>query len=143
MRRMIVIKNIPMPPSVNKSYEPRYRGNKLFLVKSTELENYKRNFSLWWSIERYRYDLTGLKKTGPLSLDLYFEVPKSQLWTLKGTPKSWDTTNRRKALEDCISEAIGIDDKWFFGGYNEKFEGINYQAHAVLMSHSSQVHEIL
>lgn len=31
-----------------------------------------------------------------------------------GLPKKVDATNRIKALEDCLSEWLGVDDRWFF-----------------------------
>lgn len=136
-----------MPPSVNASYEPKYRktgsGTKMFLVKSLVLKNYKSQFAQWWSlVERRKHDLSWLNGK-QLRLHFTFELLKSQLWTLKGTPKSWDASNRVKSLEDCLAEAIGVDDKHFFAGSYEKIEGEKTRASVVISEYVRKTHENL
>ncbi len=61
------------------------------------------------------------------ALSFFFVFPAEELlaagW-LKGTTKSAykrvDVTNRRKLLEDGLSEAIGIDDSLFWEGHGAK-----------------------
>jgi hypothetical protein len=128
-----VLSQIPMPPSSNRQYwatafmiagKPTGR-----LAPSTELKQYVRDFAAW--AERNSVLLAKAKKfirdeillkDLMLQVDTYACFPGTSLWTQKGMPKKMDATNRLKALHDCLSEVLAVDDSWFWGGHVEKIE---------------------
>lgn len=58
-----------------------------------------------------------------LSFERKFMLPRNKVYTKDGRPKKFDITNRIKALDDCICDAIGIDDRHIFQSYSEKLVG--------------------
>lgn len=55
-----------------------------------------------------------------LRLDSFFVFENSRVWTKAGHPQQMDADNRRKPLQDAVTNLIGIDDKWVFSGNIEK-----------------------
>lgn len=55
-----------------------------------------------------------------LRFSRHFYFPYSRIFTKDHRVKKFDVTNRTKALDDCISTIIGIDDRYIFESYSEK-----------------------
>lgn len=55
-----------------------------------------------------------LSKGHTLEFHATFFFAHKRIWTLKNTPKKMDVSNRIKALHDCVSSLLGIDDSVFF-----------------------------
>lgn len=103
-----------LPPSVNRMYRSGAFGRQ---VPTKELSVFKAQTKMklakqWLTVEPPKQD-------APYGLTLIFFMPDMQN---KGWPKSAksrfkkrDASNLIKAVEDAISEAIGIDDKNFVG----------------------------
>jgi len=55
-----------------------------------------------------------------IEISCYLCVPNKTIWTLKGGVKTWDASNRIKAIHDAVSKLIDKDDKHFFLGITPK-----------------------
>lgn len=53
-------------------------------------------------------------------LDTWFVFERSRIWTKDHQAQTLDADNRRKPLQDGLSNILDIDDKWFFSGNVEK-----------------------
>ena len=128
-----VLTNIPMPPSSNAQYaamairggEGRWFGK----IRPTKaLENYHEEFNKWRMINNIAvgkarvFIRDNLLKDKMLSVDTYCCFPHSDMWTIKSTVKKMDASNRLKALHDCLSDVLQIDDSWFWKSSVEKLE---------------------
>ncbi len=125
----IHIRGIPIPPTSNKMYWARTFKTKTGKIaakfsSSNEKINYEKEF-LHWALKNKALLLTVKpelekwisKKNGMIYLDFYFALPREELLTLKNKPKKIDASNRLKVINDELSKAIGIDDKYFHGSY--------------------------
>lgn len=132
---MIIINNLPIPPSANTMYETnvhRYykpngnMGIKTSRRKSGELElfqlkcanfanlNHKKLEEIRSKVKKY------ISEGYVLSLDTWFVFEYSRIFSKDGKPKVLDADNRRKPLQDALSKILNIDDSWFFSGIIEK-----------------------
>lgn len=137
MSRRLEIEYPKLPPSDNhirevKTFTAKGRtwGGKRKLMNTigytTEAENYKKEFVSW--IDENHFDaiqdfVLGHKKSSAYDLEIRLYFPKWDLLTkgwlektkagkrkAKSPYKRVDTLNRRKLLEDGLSEALSIDD---------------------------------
>jgi Holliday junction resolvase RusA-like endonuclease len=104
------LRNAPIPPSVNKAYRNVPGQGR---VASRELCLYKRAFQSWAllnakALSRIKEEISETQ----LTLSLTFRLPFATIFTLSGTPKMWDVSNRIKVIEDCLCKVLGLDDKW-------------------------------
>lgn len=119
---MIVRATIPMPPSVNKAYTV-IRGRK---VLSTEGRRYKRQVRMAFIADipaRAIYNLHLL-----FYFEKVFNSPDAQ-----EPVREIDVSNRVKLAEDAISEALGVDDRYFFRLEIEKREGTPERVEVVIV----------
>lgn len=133
------IKNLPIPPSANKMYEPtahkqwkvgksgkRYLGVNVGRRASDELILFQKKCEQFKLINqnnlvRICTDLYGLMESGYVfRVDTWYSFEKSRIFTKDGRPKQIDSDNRRKPMQDGLALILGIDDKWFFSGNTEK-----------------------
>lgn len=112
-----------LPPSENKIRVIRVIGRRpAGMAYTKEASNYKKDFKSFL-LKNYASQIVQFAKehtmesTYEIRIDLFF--PVNQLLN-KGWPKTktyfkkMDVGNRRKLLEDCLSEALGIDDMYTF-----------------------------
>ncbi len=113
-----------LPPSSNRIY---FRGTSL----TAKARQYAERFAQFMAQKH----LPEIMKLDPLALyeitlDFYFEtVVNSTYKNPKVTPakqakdryKRFDLSNRIKLLEDCIRDALGIDDSYTFELHQRKF----------------------
>jgi hypothetical protein len=136
-----------LPPSDNHIRDIGYRhvGGKrrALIIYTKEAENYKKgvvrhiNDAHFFDVQTFVRDH---KPWSTYLLSFVFVFPRDELLTagwLKGQAKypykRVDTTNRRKLLEDALSEAIGIDDSLFWEGSGVKLVGGDSDPPAVHM----------
>ena len=93
---------LPVPPSTNHLYVTVHKRR----VLSAEGRKYKKYVGQ--RVPAYRQ---GLEDNQWLVLTLTFYVPLYNGKKAKHAKKQWDVTNRVKALEDAICEALGVDDR--------------------------------
>lgn len=109
---VIELREFPFPPSDNKLHRT---GRRSFIrYKSGEYLAYEHQMSVYRlanlkALEEIRGKLTSMHK---LTVLLYFEP--SRLFTKTGKPKRIDATNFLKALCDCLSKLLLIDDSEFW-----------------------------
>ena len=112
-----------MPPSENKIRIIRViRGRPAGMAYTKEASNYKKDFKKHM-LKEYSAQLVNFAKDHKhdslykVKVTLYFDKYKL---VNKGWPKTktyikkMDIGNRRKLLEDCIAETLGIDDMFTF-----------------------------
>jgi hypothetical protein len=119
--------HLPMPHSTNESLAS-VRGR---FIKSAVARSFESRVKLYFmanqgreAIDKFTKELTDKRpKDRKILFEAKFYFPESDLYRSTpdkskgieaGEPKRKDTSNRIKPLEDRISEAIGIDDKYFF-----------------------------
>jgi Holliday junction resolvase RusA-like endonuclease len=116
--RSICLPNIPLPPSSNNQYKLFRRGNKTYHVPSDEFKAFKDAMSQYRHLidlrlfQTYARDWKDTKT--PLEITCKFYVHRKRIYSLSGTIKKWDVSNRLKSLHDCISKMLDIDDSLFF-----------------------------
>ncbi|MFI5405196.1 MAG: RusA family crossover junction endodeoxyribonuclease [Nitrososphaerales archaeon] len=107
------LKNIPIPPSVNHMYRtlPNYRR-----CKTKYLLDFEKDFELWVLLNKEAINTARkeIKDSKYLKLDLRFYLKRPTLFCLNNTVKKMDISNRIKAVEDAVSNLLGIDDSLFF-----------------------------
>jgi len=117
----ITLVNIPMPPSSNGIYrEAKLPGGRRKRVKTTEMVAWEKIFDGWAlenrSILQYAHSLFQKNQEYTLTIDCNFYFLHSRILTQGGKPKRLDTSNFLKPLHDKISQAIGVDDCYFWHG---------------------------
>lgn len=132
---MILINNLPIPPSANTMYETNvhryYKHNgkigiKTSRRKSGELESFQLKCKQFENVNFEKLKPIKLKvkeyiaQGFVLQLDTWFILEYSRIFSKDGYPKTIDADNRRKPMQDAISNMLGIDDKWIFCGIIEK-----------------------
>jgi Holliday junction resolvase RusA-like endonuclease len=107
---IIILPNIPFPPSVNAAYAySRYKDR---LVRSKSHCSYEREFQVWRANHRQLLRDAGNALRGHrLRLDLAFYCATD---TKSGDVRKLDVSNRIKLVEDQLSRALGIDDSYIF-----------------------------
>lgn len=129
---------LPMPPSSNHQYAARsfpgkhgknYEGPRTAnfalakICPTRELEKFEKDIKERWKNEGsnlvavYKcraaireWMLKGLY----LKVETFAFFPYFDLFTKEGMPRKMDGTNRLKALHDCMSEILEVDDSWFW-----------------------------
>jgi len=146
---MIILFNLPVPPSVNKIYGNRVvpifkpGSEKKFAVtrkKEKCLLEFESKLNLWMIMNKESINSAkifmqnNIKLGNQLSVDCYINVPESQMMTKEKTkgrgefkivteksyPKGVDVNNYLKSALDGLTKMTGIDDKYFVQGHYEK-----------------------
>ena len=112
-----------LPPSENKIRIIRViRGRPGGMAYTKEATNYKKDFKSFL-LKNYAAEIVQfasehtMESTYEVRIDLFFSIDHL---LNKGWPKTktyfkkMDVGNRRKLLEDCLSESLGIDDMYTF-----------------------------
>jgi Holliday junction resolvase RusA-like endonuclease len=102
--------DLPMPPSVNHAYINLPRGGR---VPSAHLKAFYKEMDAWCLGYLREITHTRLKVASRyLRLEFVYFVPRKKLFSKIGVPKSWDVSNRIKAIEDALCRLLDVDDKW-------------------------------
>jgi hypothetical protein len=120
---------IPLPPSVNNMYvniSSRPGVKRRGRAKSIEYIHWLKLMQVWMAqnsteVVHARSELKSLSINSMLVFESVFNFRMDQIYTRDGLPKRNDHENRLKALHDAVCEMIGIDDKWIFKIYSEKY----------------------
>ncbi len=112
----IVLKHIPIGPSVNEIYKPirgRFVKGESGRIYDKKIQAYKlRNFR----ILQQAHDMF---KGHVLCVDKYFVFYNKRLFCKDGSIKKIDVENFLKSSIDGLSELLNIDDKMFKSGVTE------------------------
>lgn len=119
---IIVFDDLPVPPSTNQIYKQvGYRR-----VPSKKLKDFK-DACANWMLGHQQELRTAHKELIPyvrdnhwIQLNIFLCLQRRDIWTQQNTIKKLDASNRIKALEDAISDMMGIDDRFFSLGLAEK-----------------------
>lgn len=109
---------MPFPPTTNNLFKNFVRNGKMLRVTTDDYKEYKKEFAEVISDKKYEKSINKVQSyveqnyTLKLSLTFYFN--RKQVFCKDGSLKKNDVTNRIKAIEDCLCDALGIDDKQFF-----------------------------
>jgi len=120
---IIVLKGIPLPPSVNHQYKTVMVGGKLMRVPSKEYKQYKKDFAAWAMLKKNEILVARqaiIDWNSTLEVSMYCCFEQSRLITKDGRCKNLDISNRSKALHDLLSEALQINDSTFVSTPMEK-----------------------
>jgi len=123
--------NVPFQRcSDNMAYANSPHGVGRYPTKN--LKDFKKDMDDWFyknkdQILKIRGDL---KRDMPLRMSIFLLVRPDRVWTKNGQPKKFDAQNWCKALIDCFSEIMGMDDRNFWRVEVEKVEndGHTWQA---------------
>lgn len=113
-----------IPPTSNKIY---FRGTILTKVAREYAERFAH-----FIVRNHLHEIEGLNKHGlyELSLCFYFPTVLNETWNnpkvkpskrAKTRYKKFDLDNRIKLLQDCVKDAVQIDDSHVFEGHQYKF----------------------
>jgi hypothetical protein len=116
------LKDFPMPPSINVAYANSIRGGR---HKTQTMIQFERRVKEWAmkcgpSLQSARIRLSTMPKTHAIWIDRRFFFHYDSIITKSKRPRRNDTSNRIKALDDAISQILGIDDSIFWGGSESK-----------------------
>jgi Holliday junction resolvase RusA-like endonuclease len=116
---IILIPDLPMPPSANELYRNVMGVGR---VATKELKDYKSAMKRWAFANNYlvREIADVVAKWRFIDVSANFHFRHSRIITLDGRAKKIDTSNRLKALHDSLAEALGIDDKVFWNVHAKK-----------------------
>jgi Holliday junction resolvase RusA-like endonuclease len=112
-----------LPPTSNKIY---FRGTSL----TTRAREYAEKFA-HFMVKNHLHEINTMNAEGiyEISLDFYFDSVVNQTFrnpAVKGPKqaqdryKKFDLSNRIKLLEDCVRDALGIDDSHTFEMHQRK-----------------------
>lgn len=146
---MIILFNLPVPPSVNKIYGNRvvpvfsFGSKKKFAVtrkKEKCLLDFESKLNVWMILNKEIVNSArifmenNIKLGNQLQVDCYINIPEGQLMTKektkgrgefkivteKSAPKGVDANNYIKSALDGLTKMTGVDDKYFIKGLYEK-----------------------
>jgi Holliday junction resolvase RusA-like endonuclease len=114
-----------LPPTSNKIY---FRGTTLTRVAREYAEGFAKH-----AAQNHLHQISQMNQHGIFALHLrfYFESLENETWNnpnvrqskrAKDRYKKIDLTNRIKLLEDCVRDAIDIDDSRTFAASQEKHQ---------------------
>lgn len=114
-----------LPPSSNKIY---FRGT----ILRKEARDYAEKFSLY-AAQHHLHEISQMNPEGLFALHLrfFFDTLVNETWNdmklppsrrAKSRYKRLDLTNRIKLLEDCVRDALDIDDSQTFAATQEKHQ---------------------
>lgn len=121
---MIILDKMPIPPSSNASYRPARIGKtgRMRFVSTNALIVWKNQMD-HWSL-RYAQDIRKAqewsKQENLFHVDCEFYFPYDRVYTKKGKPRKFDTSNLLKALHDKVCQILEIDDCLIFDGSFKK-----------------------
>lgn len=135
---MWLIKNFPLPPSVNNSLASVVINRSVRQIKTSAGRAFDAKVQEYILKNKHHLDMIAaeIKVSMDLGYQLkimcYYCFNKSDLWTKDKRVKRLDTNNRIKATLDGVSKAIGIDDRHFFAEEHEKIETDELTPHVMI-----------
>lgn len=123
----IILDQIPIPPSENEAYPTDFQTGRRFTGK--EMVEFKSRMQAWSLrralaihkiMEELKWELADHRKV--IRIDVYFHFQYESLFTKPKTKldrprrKKMDPHNRIKALFDCLSVMLAVDDCRFIIG---------------------------
>lgn len=141
----IIIKDFPLPPSINSAYMPiigkikRNSRGKVYgagrMVKTDQYRDYESKCIKWQL--RYQTALNSLKneildrkkilqnagKELSLKLEMYAILPKEWIFTVNGKLENRDADNYNKVCQDNVFKMLCLDDKHVFKNEIQKVSG--------------------
>lgn len=113
---MIVFEDFPTPPSDNHLYPTFMRAGRLIRVPSKEYAQFRKSVESWGILnaQKLKWAQEAIRNFDKLGIEFVFHFEPHRLFTLKGTVKKLDVSNRIKAAQDSISKLLGVDDSIFF-----------------------------
>lgn len=119
----VQLKDLPVPPSINKAYATDFRTRRRF--KSRDYKLFEAMIKHWCAINpnalaNAREFTTKLSSGEAFQIDITFYFPREKILTKQGKPKRNDTSNRIKIAHDVLAEILSIDDCYFWDGKFEK-----------------------
>lgn len=139
-----IIKDFPLPPSVNKAFQPvmgkiKWRDGKPKaegrLIKTDEHKDYEVACTLWElshmrGVNEIRNEIIlrikNLKKSDKhltLKVQMFSVFEEHRIFTSKGEICPMDTDNRCKLAQDKLFKILNIDDKLVFKNEIQKVVG--------------------
>jgi len=113
----IVFDHFPIPPSSNSIYKHFLdrRTKKVRRVSTDKLIRFKKDCANWSMINRSLCTLANdyLKNEPFISVEVFVGLHSNTIFTKSGAVRKMDVSNRGKALFDCLSNIIGVDDSHF------------------------------
>jgi len=113
----LALYNIPFPPSGNQMYPGKIRR-----YPSKELKQFKQDMELWAALNKKDLDKKSTEFCKQLAggkvvrISRFFFYPYDRIYTKDGRIKKNDVTNRIKAIDDSITDLMGIDDSLIWEG---------------------------
>lgn len=113
-----ILKNIPLPPSMNMAYPSAKNGRRF---KSKQFKCWEAEFKTWALV----HNGAVLNARNYLNKQLpghYIYIHTQFCWhyanilTKEGKPKRNDTSNRIKMVHDALAALLWLDDSYFFDG---------------------------
>ena len=113
------IRGYPMPPSNNELYANNARtGGRM---KSMKYKAYEEEVKYWtykngYQLQSARMIIQKMLPNEVFHVERFFYHKSWRIITKAGKPVKNDTSNRIKALDDTLSQLLGIDDSYFWSG---------------------------
>ncbi len=128
MQIPIEIKGYPLPPSANNLYANNARTGGRF--KTEKYKSYELEVARWARLNAYQLDplrriIEKMKPNWVFHVDRQFYQKPYRIMTKLGAPRKNDTSNRFKALDDTMSQLLGIDDSYFWCGSFDKHPALH------------------
>lgn len=117
---IVVLAELPFPPSENNAYVNRKAGGRF---ASKEVRDFKHAMSIWrirnnQALAVARQAVFSWKTPPALKLVLGFR--HDRVWTKDGSPKRIDAANFVKVLQDSVAAVMAIDDSKIWSTMAEK-----------------------
>lgn len=127
----VILKDMPIPPSLNQAYYTDFRHKTRHKSKDYRLfESMIKHWAAMFpaALGSARQFTTLLGSGQAFQVDITFYFPRTRVLTLPvrpckkhpsgrpTIPKRNDTSNRIKIAHDCLAELLGIDDSYFWDG---------------------------
>ncbi len=130
----LMFKGLPMPPSSNNQYIPIWSMKRM--RPSKELTDFKNAMQVWalTHADSIRQARELISTWTGVRISCVFEFPFEKILTKDGRPLRLDVTNRLKAFHDCLTDALGFDDKWIVAEACEKAVGKEMAVHVTLQN---------
>jgi Holliday junction resolvase RusA-like endonuclease len=119
----LILKGFPIPPSINAQFIGSGRGQ---IIKSPAARLFDSHVQIY-RIKNLRI-LNNIMVTahnwvtseGGLSIEVFYVLPKQEVYSKKSEVKQKDQNNFLKSTLDGLAKIIEIDDKFFFNNTCEK-----------------------
>lgn len=124
IENILILDQLPMPPSSNNLHVSFVRGGKLIRANAPEYVAFKKECDAWFKAraDKLAGAGTAVSGWGELLVECYFFFERTRIRCKDGSAKKLDVSNRVKALHDAVFEQLGVDDKWIWQCTESKHE---------------------